>query len=304
VQHSAEIHFLSSIVDDLESSRVQVPHVVTKLKSRISFLQSGEEMTSQDTPQAEKLALDCGIPLQNVTEPLVDHPDPSLLTAMEHLAWGRNSAGCFPHRECSCLYRRDCPSMNSKSFQLDLSFKFAIRFPDATDAEKLVRFHLCRLVWHHNCLHAPTFLEQCEVFWKTGRCDHPLWMAVYFSILSSTVCSVQNSEKSRKSIDVDFNKISAPHLFSTMVHILYNFNFLNDVSIYSVQAIVISTEAAHNLGLSQFNATLFNAAVRIAECLGIHRISDHQSSVIRTEGEWEELIEREVGKRVWCQMVV
>ncbi|CAL5868421.1 uncharacterized protein PFLUO_LOCUS2646 [Penicillium psychrofluorescens] len=89
-----------------------------------------------------------------------------------------------------------------------------------------------------------------------------------------------------------------------MVQVLYSSDFLQNISFHALQAIVISTEAAHILGLSQLNATLFNAAVRIAECLGVHKIKDHSTSSAQTEEQWAERVEREVGKRVWCQMVI
>lgn len=89
-----------------------------------------------------------------------------------------------------------------------------------------------------------------------------------------------------------------------MIQTLYNSNFLNDLSLYSVQAILISTEVAHNLSLSQLNASLFNVAVSIAYNLGVHKIKDHVINSIQTKEEWEERVEREVGKRVWCQLLI
>ena len=73
---------------------------------------------------------------------------------------------------------------------------------------------------------------------------------------------------------------------------------------YSVQAIVISTEVAHNLGLSDLNATLSSAAIRIAQCLGLHKITNSSSTDIQTAQQWHETLERELGKRVWWQLVI
>lgn len=196
--------------------------------------------------------------------------------------------------------------MNSGGFQFyGSSLETLVQLPTAVDAQKLISFHISHLTWHHNCFHGPTFLEQCELFWRTGRCDHPLWIALYLSVLSYTVNSIQNSRKLTVLINVDLTTIqSAQQLFSTMVQTLYSSHFLNNLSIYSVQSVVISTEVAHNLGLSQLNATLFNAAVRIAECLGIHKIKNHPPTPTKTKDDWEERIEREVGRRLWCQMLI
>lgn len=232
----------------------------------------------------------------------------SLLTAIEHLAWGRNSAGCFPHRTCSCQYRKNGMQLISDTNLLQTeTFGIEVKspLPSARDSQNLVKFHIDHLAWHHNSIHSPTFLEQCERFWTTGEFDHPIWQALYFSVLSSTVSSIQDSAKAREVVNVDLSALpSAKELFYSMVQTLYRSNFLSNLSLYSVQAIVISTEVAHNLGLSQLNATLFNAGVRIAECLGIHKIQDHSSKPARNQADWEEIVEREVGKRVWCQMII
>lgn len=242
------------------------------------------------------------------TENTSQQIDSSLLTAIEHLAWGRNSAGCFPHRTCACQYRKDgLQSLSEKSSFSDNihSLGMSSAFPRISDAQKLVKFHLCHLIWHHNCIHGPTFLEQCELFWKTGKYDDPLWQSLYFAVLSSTVSSIQDSARVRELVDVDLQGVqSTQQLFFAMVQTLYHSDFLTNLSLYSVQAIVISTEVAHNLGLSQLNATLFNAAVRIAECLGIHKIQDHSNRLAQSKEDWDEKVEREVGKRVWCQMII
>ncbi|KAJ5810455.1 uncharacterized protein N7503_002673 [Penicillium pulvis] len=316
VQHASEIQFLAAILADVDSfSSEKQPHISRKLRERISQLQTGQSHESDgisagsgaDEPEPFSSHKEPNLQHQ-FTEVALESPDPPLLTAIEHLAWGRNAAGCFPHRRCGCQYRRDSPellSMNSGSFQFyGSSLEPLIQLPRTVDAQSLINFHIGHLTWHHNSFHGPTFLEQCELFWKTGRCDHPLWIALYFSVLSCTINSIQNSRKLTVLINVDLDTMpSAQQLFSAMVQTLYSAHFLNNLSIYSVQAVVISTEIAHNLGLSQLNATLFNAAVRIAECLGIHKIKNHPPTP-KTEDGWEERVEREVGRRVWCQMLI
>ncbi|KAJ5782868.1 hypothetical protein N7457_004642 [Penicillium paradoxum] len=267
--------------------------------SNIASAQQESNSTGDRTPDIVSL---------NSSESTSHQIDSSYLTAIEHLAWGRNSAGCFPHRTCACQYRKDgLQALSDKgSFPTDIpSLETASAFPRTADARKLIKFHLCHLIWHHNCIHGPTFLEQCELFWETGKFDDPLWQALYFSVLSSTVSSIQDSARARDLVDVDLQAVQSTHqLFSAMVQTLYKSHFLANLSVYSVQAIVISTEVAHNLGLSQLNATLFNAAVRIAECLGIHKIQDHSTKLARSKEEWDEKVEQEVGKRIWCQMII
>lgn len=302
---------------DLDSSSSSgIAHVVQKVRNRISRLQTGQDMpqseaSNVDLAQQEITVTEDRAPGKiqpTATESPSNQVDSSLLTAIEHLAWGRNSAGCFPHRNCACQYRKHGLQLISSNASLQgdaLTLGLHPHLPRIIDAQKLIKFHICHVAWHHDCFHGPTFLEQCEMFWETGKYDDPLWLALYYSVLSSTVSSIQDSPKARESVGVDLHNMqSAQQLFSAMVQTLYDSHFLSNLSIYSVQAIVISTEVAHNLGLSQLNATLFNAAVRIAECLGVHKIQDHATKPAQNKDDWEERVEREVGKRVWCQMII
>lgn len=74
--------------------------------------------------------------------------------------------------------------------------------------------------------------------------------------------------------------------------------------VFSVQAIVISTEVAHNLGFSQLNANLLGAAIRIAQCLGLHKIALYELGTSNSPELTRELVAAETGKRVLCQMIL
>lgn len=302
VQHESQIEFLEEIASDLEGS-AHHPDLITtigKLKARIQTLQFGDEQNTAlgaggETPvtDVQETSPVSAQDAERVVRTGLPDGDPSLITALEHLAWGRVSRNCFPHRTCRCEHRKVALPGVQISQEMGLPL-----MPGHQDARSLVQFHLRHLSWHHNCLHGPTFSAQCETFWSSGVVDHPLWLALYFSVLSATVFAIQNSQKSKNLVELGDGLPPAPELFSSMTSVLFRFQFLSDLSIYSAQAIAISTEVAHNLGQSQLNATLFNAAVRIAECLGLHRIED------TGEEDWEAKVERETGKRVWCQVTI
>lgn len=261
--------------------------------------------------------------------------DSLVVTALEHIAWGRNTGSCYPHRRCVCQYNTNGPT-HYYSQQI-LYSPVAARvvqenLPGRVRAENMVRFHLEHLAWHHSCLHAPTFLAQCGRFWATGATEHPQWLALYLSVLSTTHFCLLHSPKYGRApafgatadappLAVDpSDPQSAQSLFQAMLDVLHECQFLQNVSMFAVQAIVISTEVAHNLGLSQLNATLLAAAVRIAECLGVHKIEDEplrkrhgvqqrqsQSPSAPQETDLQEAVEsceREIGRRVWLQMVI
>ncbi|KAJ0336400.1 hypothetical protein COL922a_008001 [Colletotrichum nupharicola] len=224
------------------------------------------------------------------------------------MAWGRNYGNCYPHLYCTCHQRRNLTSTSSTTHLSGIpaySVPSLALLPERNTAEVLITFHLEHIAWHHNSLHCPTFLRQCTTFWDTGAYDQPTWLALYSSVLSASLLSWQNSWKHRDAFPLTLPGCSPLELFNFMVDTLYQAHFLQNVSLYSVQAIVISTEVAHNLGLSQLNATLFSTAIRMAECLGIHKITDGSSLDLQTPEEiWDDTLQREVGRRVWLQMVI
>lgn len=229
------------------------------------------------------------------------------VTSLEHMAWGRNYGGCFPHVRCSCQYRRRYigPASLARMTDTERLANVSAALPEPEVAKTLVSFHLENIAWHHNAIHCPGFRRQCDRFWDTGEYDHPQWLSLYSAILATSLMCLQNSWKYREAYSVDLSQYSPLSSFQAMVDILYCTNFLGDITLYSVQAIVVSTEVAHNLGLSQLNATLFSAAIRISECLGLHKISDDgpEDSNLSPE-DVEDAMEKEIGRRIWLQMII
>ncbi|EFW99065.1 c6 zinc finger domain containing protein [Grosmannia clavigera kw1407] len=329
-QNGSEIAFLTSLREELQSPNPsKVAKAVQKITERIGLLHSGQAKESpsrsdvgcdilQELPSPDKKAQSelSDVP-DSQAEPQIDPDgqDSLIVTALEQIAWGRNYGNCYPHRRCACHHNRswsELSSIDSQSFQFARSpFAATLNLPHRDLANVLISFHTDNVAWHHNCLHSPTFLQQCNIFWNTGECDQLQWIALYCSVLATSLFCLQHSPKYHDKYGYALGSVpySAQELFKTMLDILYESNFLQNLSLYSVQAIVISTEVAHNLGHSQLNATLFSAAIRIAECLGVHKIGDPKPDILASDvplprEEWYAMLEREVGRRVWLQMVI
>jgi hypothetical protein len=56
---------------------------------------------------------------------------------------------------------------------------------------------------------------------------------------------------------------------------------------------------ANVLDSSDQMTVLVNAAVRIAQCLGLHRIPDEPEASL----DWSTVVQREVGRRIWWKLV-
>ena len=312
-RNAAEIEFLASVRIDLQSSRPEgVEKVISRLTERIESLRTGRAARDGSHIQLEPIDdqdNNSGIGPKDAKTIDSNDQDSLIVTALEHITWGRSYGSCYPHRRCACQYHRnwsELSSINTQSFEYARSPLAAkVNIPDRRLAEILVSFHIEHIAWHHNCIHSPTFLQQCTIFWETGECDQLQWLALYCAILATSLFCLQNSRKHQAIYLPDAITYSPQDLFQTMTDILYESHFLQNVSLYSVQAIIISTEVAHNLGQSQLNATLFSAAIRMAECLGLHKIDKDDVLSSDTHSEiWHEALEKEVGRRVWLQMVI
>ncbi|KAK1518679.1 serine carboxypeptidase [Colletotrichum costaricense] len=311
----AEIGFLETLRNMLQSTDpASARRAADLVAARLEGLRSGSGQRTEITQTAN--FVESGIGLEDDSgqdEATGSHPKARsslTVTALEHMAWGRSYGNCYPHLHCNCHQRRDHTieaSTTGLSPSLGLSDHTVpplALLPERVTAEILISFHLEHIAWHHNSLHCPTFLQQCTTFWATGVYDQPQWLALYSAVLSSSLLSWQNSWKHRDAYPLTLPACSPQDLFNFMVDTLYKAHFLQHVSIYSIQAIVISTEVAHNLGLSQLNATLFSAAIRIAECLGIHKITKCGLDLQTRDEIWDDTLQREVGRRVWLQMVI
>lgn len=223
-KHADEVAFLESIKRDLlagssfggGSQRLPDANsaVVSRLEARIALLQFGTDAATMAVGNRSSTEGDATAtlaplkqayqesvhsnsitptgPASTITPPTNIHAkdkdtDASILTALEYMAWGRSFGGCYPHLSCACNHHRgfnmrvsnNVASISSTSLQ-----RIASNLPNVADAKRLVEFHVRHLAWHHNCLHSGTFLEKCEIFWRTGGVEHPQWLAAYLAVLS------------------------------------------------------------------------------------------------------------------------
>ncbi|KAI1504697.1 hypothetical protein F5X99DRAFT_347314 [Biscogniauxia marginata] len=270
VEQGAELRVLQNILQQLEQSSPEA--LLRSVKDRIEEISS----TAQNSPtiiipvaspvQAEQqLESGSGVlsapPRSQNQGELEDlsHDHDGLALTLEYLAWGRNY---YKHNDT--VTKGKSPSTHLKSTPLPDNISVNLDVPHPHLARKLVFYHIQSLCWHHNAIHSPTFLDECEDFWETGSVVDPCWLALYFSVLSSAAwCDPDDALNSR-----------AGMWYDAMVSVLNQNDFMENHSIYSVQSIVISTLVAHPLGHSNAHYILLSAAIRIAQCLGLDKVKD------------------------------
>jgi hypothetical protein len=185
-KHKNEVQFLQGLLksikigQDLDSR----PSLIDRLEERIVTLQTGlspDSTTVVSSEVDEGRNYSPGTDIQAESDlmlPAIEEADSSRsIVTIEDVAWGRRSKTLHAENKSDI-------SLPPLSSILHLTPTISKDLPSEEIARVLIKYHLDHLCWFHNALHAPSFLRQCESYWTTGRCEDPLWLALYFSVLS------------------------------------------------------------------------------------------------------------------------
>ncbi|KPI36859.1 uncharacterized protein AB675_11808 [Cyphellophora attinorum] len=134
----------------------------------------------------------------------------------------------------------------------------------------------------------------------------PPWSALLFAILAGSIICANDKQLAYWSFrKVDVAK-QATRWYNATVKCLEAADFTAKYSLKSVQAIATLTVSAHTLGLSSKQAVLLACATKIAQSLGIHRLSLEPSTDTITsrsrDDDRKEVLERETCRRLWSQL--
>ena len=254
--------------------------------------QDEEIVTQRSSPNDRRLIFNNGPPTSR-SPPAVTSPQfEDIPTAIEGLAWGRHQCHLYPHTGC----RRPIASASVPE-QHFISDSLLNKLPNLTTSRMLVDFHLEQLAWYHNTVHVPTFMACCEDFWHSGAMPDPQWLPLYLSVLASSMWSIVNSSSYNESGGISPESCQASFELATTE--IFQTDPLGRHTIYSVQAVCICAMVGNVLDSSDKMTVLVNAAIRIAQCLGLHRIPDEPERSI----DWPTTVHQEVGRRIWWKLV-
>ncbi|KAJ5928215.1 hypothetical protein N7466_007171 [Penicillium verhagenii] len=176
--------------------------------------------------------------------------------------------------------------------------------PSKIKVYQLVRYHCDALLWYHGSFHANTFLAELDLFYEQdqgqiqGAGIRLQWIALLFAILTgSMACAPRHVSQSWGFRDREKDTLSKRWLKAT-VACLHQADYMASHSIYAVEAIATLTISAHMLGHSNGFSVLLASAVRIAQGLGLHQLDE------ASDASPVGLVEREIGRRVWCQLCI
>lgn len=174
----------------------------------------------------------------------------------------------------------------------------------------LIDYHTDRLAWYHGSFSGPLFRTQLtHAFSNPERFEAenlgPRQLALFFAVLcASATCSDQTIALSWGYIKTSKIEMAKAWYTASMAS-LNNSRYMATPHIHSIQTILILGLSAHLLGYSSELFTLFGVATRLAQCLGLHKLSydsrlDDLKSVDRSHRDI--CLQRELGRRVWAQL--
>ncbi|KAK6062664.1 C6 zinc finger domain containing protein [Seiridium cupressi] len=196
--------------------------------------------------------------------------------------------------------QRDPPTAESTGLEeLSQITMLQLLLPDKRRVWDLVLWHEKCLLWYHCSYYAPSLKKQLENFYDRcgGSIEHPdvnlQWVAVLFAVLTGSITCMPTHTAEHWGFTNEERETLAKRWFQAVMTCLNKADYAANHSILSVQAIATLTVTAHMLGFSNLHSIHLAAAVRIAQSLGLHRLT----SDVPGGG-----IEKETGRRAWSQL--
>ncbi|WVQ69581.1 uncharacterized protein L199_007801 [Kwoniella botswanensis] len=184
--------------------------------------------------------------------------------------------------------------------------------PSRQRGEVLVKAYLEKVDWLHRCMHVPTFLRQCNDLWSlpSERVAHDI--ALPFLGLYLTVCTLGLTFMDQSEISRHFTVEEAHSLpdtwFNAARSALWAADFVGSHTMEALQCIILLGVFMNNRDRADAAWALLGAAIKMAQGLGLSRLGAEQQAVDGKPlpmwtGRWESLIQREVGRRIWWNLV-
>jgi hypothetical protein len=235
--------------------------------------------------------------------------DDDAATVLEFLAWGRNKDAEYgtttDQASREILMQEDHFPASDAVFDGSRQATFdllEILLPDRTHIYRLVEYHNNYILWYHGSYSAWIFSHNLDKFLlnRDGDIRHPeldvQWLGLLFAILTgSLACAPSSVRHSWGFQDAESSKL-ALQWYEACVSCLNTGHYIERHTIHSVEAIATLTISAHILGRSDSQSILLSSAGRIAQSLGLHRLSGD------AHGSMDQMRRIEAGRRVFNQL--
>ncbi|KAK8234198.1 hypothetical protein HDK77DRAFT_307169 [Phyllosticta capitalensis] len=154
--------------------------------------------------------------------------------------------------------------------------------------------------WLHFSFFIPDFRLEHDQFWLRFAtyslgAEDPLWLAIYFGVLSSALFFMDDTEFSHCHPPLFSQEALLRNWYDAALYFLDKGDFMQKTSIRVVQAVTILGIVATNIGDTCRHSNLWACAVRMAQQLNLG--SDHENLA-------QTIIDREARRRLWWTLVI
>lgn len=173
----------------------------------------------------------------------------------------------------------------------------------------MIDYHEDSLKWIHGCIHGPTFRKEVVRALQCGNGRILLdqmdmrWCAVLFAVLTVTLACAPASQRVKWHYDRAQKVARVKKWHEATIECLVLGEFNSKPHPYSVQAIQVLALSSHILGLSHRQSLMSGTALRIAQALGLQRLS-HNHGKSRIQVSEETLLATEADRRLWWNLVM
>ncbi|ORX35880.1 fungal-specific transcription factor domain-domain-containing protein [Kockovaella imperatae] len=197
--------------------------------------------------------------------------------------------------------------------QTDVVLKLLVRIlPDQEIGEVLVRTYLEKVDWLHRCIHVPTFMKLCREIWNLDRQQVVHEIPLSSVALYMTVCLLglifMDSSESVKYFTTEEACYLPDLWYNSVRSALWGADFIACHSTESIQSVILLMVYMKNRDRSDAAWAMLGAIIKMAQGLGLSRLGSEPEVVdgkptAQWVGRWKSLIEREVGRRIWWNLV-
>ncbi|KAL1407004.1 hypothetical protein Q8F55_006417 [Vanrija albida] len=186
--------------------------------------------------------------------------------------------------------------------------------PSHERGELLVNAFLNKVDWLHRLFHTPTLLSQCRDLWALPRerVVHEIsmpFMAVYFVVITLGLHFMDAAE-AEKHFTADEVQSLCDVWYSAARSAQWASDFIGTHTLENLQALILMSVLMNNRDRADAAWALLGASIKMAQGLGLSRLGSEQQgtegeerSMPMWKGRWESLIQREVGRRIWWNLV-
>ncbi|KFY53881.1 hypothetical protein V496_07364 [Pseudogymnoascus sp. VKM F-4515 (FW-2607)] len=193
------------------------------------------------------------------------------------------------------LWERTYPWFSTMPFSTALA-----ALPPRQESHALVEAFCKHLNWMCGCLHCPTLRRLHNEFWtlqEQGQPQDGIFLSLLFAVLSNAAFLLDNQQMESAGLDPDKLKRSATTWFDCSFASFFRCDGLAHRSLLACQAMVTLNYAFHMSGNTRIHGAMPSINIGMARAINLHLLGSSHS------GSTEEIIQREMGRRVWWHLV-